>query len=437
MDADALIDVVLEKARRAGAAAEVFYEASESRPAEFENNKLKYLATRSERGAGVRVIRNGRVGFSSTSDFGRLDELVENALESAAFGEEARFEFPAVCQAAEVSVFDAEVGEVSTRRIVEVGEEAIERVLSRHPEVQCSAAVAASVGEERVANSRGLDIGHRSSTFSMDLTALAVQDDGLVWVGDGWTNCRLRTDSTALTDKIISDLDLAREEAEISTGVYPAIFTANAMASLLISLSDGVNGKVVQKGVSPLGGRLGERIFDERITVWDDGVMDYAASSAPHDTEGLRSRRTALIERGVLKNFLFDLQTAGLMNAEPTGNGLRNSGSMPVPGHNNTVVAVGDTACEDMVRGIRRGLLVDHVMGGGMSNTLAGEFSVNLELGFLIEDGRPAGRVKNCMLFGNMYELLKDGVEAIGDTAEMRDSLSLPHFWFKGISAGR
>jgi hypothetical protein len=89
------------------------------------------------------------------------------------------------------------------------------------------------------------------------------------------------------------------------------------------------------------------------------------------------------------------------------------------------------------VDNIRRGLLVDHVRGGGMGNTLAGEFSVNLELGFLIEDGRLAGRVKNCMLFGNMYELLKDGVEAIGDTAEMRDSLSLPHFWFKGISAGR
>jgi len=208
------------------------------------------------------------------------------------------------------------------------------------------------------------------------------------------------------------------------------------MATLLISLSEGVNGKLVQKGASPLGGRIGEKLLDGRITIHDDAVIDYAASSAPHDTEGLRSRRTPIIEKGVLRSYLFDLQTAGMLNAEPTGNGLRNYGSQPAPGHNNTVVSVGDTPYEEMLRGVRRGLLVDHVLGGGMSNTLAGEFSVNLELGFLIENGALAGRVKNCMLFGNVYELLKDGVEAVGDTAEMKASLSMPHFYFKGISAG-
>jgi PmbA protein len=135
-------------------------------------------------------------------------------------------------------------------------------------------------------------------------------------------------------------------------------------------------------------------------------------------------------------NYLFDLQTAGLMGAKPTGSGLRSYGSQPTPGHNNTVVGTGDTPYEDMLRGMERGLLVDSVLGGGMSNTLAGEFSVNLALGFLIERGEFVGRVKNCMLFGNMYDLMKDGIEAIGDTAEMKSSLCIPHFWFKGISAG-
>jgi PmbA protein len=99
-------------------------------------------------------------------------------------------------------------------------------------------------------------------------------------------------------------------------------------------------------------------------------------------------------------------------------------------------VSPGDTPFEEMLGGIKRGLLVDGVLGGGMSNTLAGEFSVNVALGFLVENGSLVGRVKNCMIFGNVYELLKDGVEAIGDVAQMKSSLSVPHLCFKEISVG-
>ena len=434
-DSDGLIDEILSKARAADAA-EVFYESSEEWPVEFENNRLKTLATKSSRGVGLRVINNGRIGYSSTSDLGRLDELVENALVSAGFGEKARFELPAACDAEAVKTVDDRVSAFTAREMTDLGREAIARVLERHPEVQCSVQVSAEAGYERIANSRGLDVAHASTTFSVSITALAVGDDGFLWVGDAQTGCRLLTDTMPLTDKIVRDLDLAGTTAVIPSGTHPAIFTPDAMATLLISLSDGVDGKLVQKGASPLGDRLGERIFDERVSVFDDGLIDYAASSAPHDTEGIPSRRTALVDKGVLTNFIFDLQTAGMMNTKPTGNGLRDYGSQPGPGHNNTVVVPGDTSFEDMLGGIRRGLLVDGVLGGGGSNTLAGEFSVNLELGFLIEDGRLAGRVKNCMLFGNIYDLMRDGVAAVGDTPEMKGSLSMPCFCFKGLSVG-
>ncbi len=436
MNPDGLIDTVLSKAGAAADAAEVFYESSESRPVEFENNKLKYVSTKSERGVGLRVIKDGRIGFSSTSDFARLDELVENALESAKFGQQAKFELPASCEPAEVETYDENVAAFTTRQMTELGSEMIHQVLARYPEVQCSADVSASVGDERIANTNGLDLGHRSTTFTISVTALEVNDDGLLWVGDGRTSSLLLQDTTKITNKVTADLDLARKEAVVSTGVYPAIFTPDAMATLFISLSEGVNGKLVQKGASPLAGKLGEQILDQRLSVFDDALIDYAASSAPHDTEGLRSARTALIEKGVLKNYLFDLQTAGTMDAEPTGNGLRHYEAQPTPGDNNTIIRPGETPFEEMLSGTRRGLLVSSMLGGATGNTLAGDFSVNLELGFLIENGALAGRVKNCMVFGNIYDLLRDGIIAIGDTPEMKGSLSMPHFWFKGISAG-
>jgi len=436
MNTDALIDTILTKAGTAADAAEVFYDSSESRPVEFENNKLKCVATKSGRGVGLRVIKDGRIGFSSTSDLGRIDELVENALESAKFGQEARFEFPRTCEPAGVKCYDEKVPAFTTGEMTELGQNAIDQVLARHPDVQCSADVSAAVSDERVANTNGLDVSHRSTSFALHLTALAVSDDGLLWVGDGRTGARLRTDAAPLTSKVIGDLDLAKVEATISTGTYPTIFTPDATATLLISLSQGVNGKLVQKGASPLAGRLGEQILDERLSIVDDALIDYAASSAPHDTEGLASSRTTLFENGVLKNFVFDLQTAGMLRTRPTGNGLRGYGSQPSPGHNNTVIAPGDTPFDEMLHDIKHGLLVDSVLGGGMGNTLAGEFSVNVELGFLIENGQLAGRVKNCMIFGNVYDLFKDGIAAIGDTPEMKSSLSVPHFCFKQISVG-
>jgi PmbA protein len=434
MNVDTLIDTILSKAGATADAAEIFYESSESRPVEFENNAVKYVATKGSRGVGLRVIKDGRIGFSSTSDFSRLDELVENALESATFGQEAKFEFPDCCEPAPVAVFDDTVPACTTKQMAELGQSAIDAVRANHPDVQCQATYTAAESEERVANTRGLDVGHRSTTYSRHVHALSVSDDGFLWVGDGRNGCRFDADDAAIVDKVVSDLDLARTVTRIETGRFPVIFTPDAVGTLLISLSQGVNGKLVQKGASPLADRIGEQIADERITVYDDALVDYAASSAPHDTEGLTATRTTLVQKGVLKSFIYDLQTAGILGAEPTGNGLRGYGSRPSPSHDNTVFEPGDVPFEQMLAGIRRGLLVDQVLGGGQSNTLAGEFSVNVELGFLIENGRPVGRAKDCMIFGNVYDLLRDGVEAIGDRCVMKGSLSLPHICFKDVS---
>jgi PmbA protein len=435
MNIDNLLDTILSKASGAEAA-EVFYESSESRPVEFENNRLKYVATKSGRGVGLRVIRDGRLGFSSTSDLSQLDALVENAMESAKFGERARFEMPASCVPAAVQVVDPAVSACSTQAMSEMGQAAIDALLQRHPELQCSAGISASESTERLVNSRGLDVAHRSTSFSASLTALSVNDDGFQWLGDGRSGCRLLPDLKPFVERISEDYERSKTPAKLPTGTYPAIFTPDAMAVLLISLSQGVNGKIVHKGASPLADRLGDKILDERFTIVDDALVDYAASSAPHDTEGLTSGRTVLVENGVLKNYLFDLQTAGLMGAQPTANGLRGYSSTPAPGHNNTMVSPGDMPFDAMVAGIEKGILVDEVLGGGQSNTLAGEFSVNVELGFLIENGRLGGRVKNCMLFGNVYDLLKDGVAGIGDVCQMKSSLSMPHVCFKGLSVG-
>jgi PmbA protein len=202
---------------------------------------------------------------------------------------------------------------------------------------------------------------------------------------------------------------------------------------MLATFLMGANGKLVQKGASPLKGRLGEKLADERISLWDDPLRDFAPGSTPVDGEGIVCAPKPIMENGVLMNFYYDLQTAGMMNTKSTGNGMRGYGSLPGPSTTNIIVRPGEAKLAEMVRGIKRGILVDQVLGGGQSNMLAGHVSVNMDLGFLIENGQITGRVKDCMLACNVFDAFKR-VAAISDAPEWHGAMLAPAIQFDGIS---
>jgi PmbA protein len=172
----------------------------------------------------------------------------------------------------------------------------------------------------------------------------------------------------------------------------------------------GFNGKNVFLGSSPLTDKLGEKIADETISITDNPLLDYASNSGKYDGEGVPHQVTPLIEKGVVKNFLYDLDAAGKAGAKTTGNGV---GCNPT----NLVIKEGDTPYQDMVKNTKEGLLVHNVLGLGQGNPISGEFSVNVQLGYKIESGKIVGRVKDVMLAGNTYEALNN-IAVIGDKAE-------------------
>ena len=172
----------------------------------------------------------------------------------------------------------------------------------------------------------------------------------------------------------------------------------------------GFDGKNVFLGASPLAGKLGEKIADERLSITDNPLVDYATNSGKYDGEGVPHQITPLIEDGVVRNFLYDLDTAGRAGTKSTGNGV---GCNPT----NVVIKEGNTPYEEMVKNTREGLLVHSVMGLGQGNPISGEFSVNVQLGYKIENGEIVGRVKDVMLAGNTYDAIRN-ITAIGDEAE-------------------
>ncbi len=424
-----ILDLALENSD----SVEVIYEEGESRSISFENNKLKSVYTKSIRGVGLRVIKGGKIGFSSTTDFRKPEQLVENAIESAKFGQKAMFEFQSKSELKDIKLFDENVVNYPVENGIQVGNEAIDKALSVNPNYECGVSIGKGVGKSRLINSNGLDVSSQSTSFGTSIDILLVKDKGLLWVGEGESSAKLSDDLGKHVAKVLRDLKLAENEVDISTGSYPVVFTSKAIGTLLSTFETGCNGKMVQKGVSPLTDKLGQKIVDERISIYDDPTIDYADGSYACDDEGVSARRTPLFESGVLKNYIYDLQTAGIMNAESTGNGTRSFASQPSPGNSNVIVESGEMKFEDMIKDIKYGILVDQVLGGGQSNVLAGEFSVNIDLGYLVENGEIVGRVKDCMVAGNVFDVFNN-IIALGDKSDWHGSLRVPPFYFRSVS---
>jgi PmbA protein len=226
--------------------------------------------------------------------------------------------------------------------------------------------------------------------------------------GRSWRDRNELFDPPAVADRILTDLSWAQHPAEAPAGKVPVVLPPEAFGHLLGAVLGGIHGRSVARGESPLAGRLGQQILDEKLTIVDRPHMDYADGAREIDADGIATRRLTLFEGGTLKTFLYDLDSAGLAGAEPTGN----DDCRPY----NVVVTPGTSTSEELIAGIDDGLLVRNLIGFGQGNILNGDFSCNVGLGFRIRGGEVVGRVKNTMLAGNVYDLLGAGVRLSSDT---------------------
>jgi PmbA protein len=412
------VESILELAKKAADEAEVFVVTASETPVAFEANRLKALEAKESMSISLRVVRDGRIGLSSTSRLDNPQALVDMAVETAQFGAPAKFTLPPKTVYPEIEVYDPEMEGFSVDDMVEIGESLIARVREHTPELVCEAAVTRGIVTVDISNSRGGRSGYRKSFCTIGIEGTLIRDTDMLFVGEVDSSCHPLREFQPLVDSVIEQLELASRTAPAFTGRFPVILTPKGVRSAFFPpIAVAFNGKMVVEGASPLVGRQGKRLFDRRISLWDDATMDYRPASRPCDDEGVPSQRTALIEEGVVADFLYDLQTAAQAGARSTSSASRGRGSMPAPSVAALVVAEGDTSFEDMVRDIKEGLVVEELIGAGQGNILGGDFSGNVLLGYRVENGQMVGRVKDTMISGNIYDVLKK-VAAVGDEAK-------------------
>jgi len=408
---------ILTQAKKVAEEAEVFMVSSEEIPVQFEANRLKHIQSKQSRSLALRIVRQGKVGYSATTELGDSQRLVNNAVETAQFGMLAKFEFPSPASYPLVEVFDSNVESVSIEEMIKLGEELVAVVRRHTPEIVCEAAITKSITSARIINSRGGQANYRISTFSLGIEGSLIRDTDMLFVGETQFSCHPILESKAVAETVIQQLELAKNRASVPSQLLPVVFTPYGVASALISpLMVAFNGKTVLEGASPIGNRIGQHVFDKKLRIWDDPTIAYRPRSRPCDDEGIPSQCTPLIEQGVVANFIYDLQTAALAHTRSTGNGSRGRGGLPAPSHSAFVIAPGGTSFDEMVGDMKEGLIIEQLMGAEQGNILGGDFSGNVLLGYKVESGKIVGRVKDTMVSGNVYQILKQ-ITAIGSDA--------------------
>ncbi|MBP1707019.1 MAG: peptidase modulator of gyrase [Chloroflexi bacterium] len=429
------MEEILDLARQVAEEAEVFWITSEETPVHFQANHLKAIQSKGSTGVSLRIIKNGRLGYAAASGQVDAQRLVDAAVETAPFGLPAAFDFPSASHFPEVKIVDPEVESVTIAEMIDLGQKLIDPLLQSTPALQCDAGVSKEVASIQLLNSRGGQAQYRKTTFGLGVGGTLIRDTDMLFVGDGQESCHPLRDVQTITGTVLNQLELARHLAAVPSRQLPVIFTPEGVASAFIpSLAASFNGKTVLQGASPVGKRLGETVFDAKFSVFDDPGIDYAPNSRPCDDEGVPSQRTPLIENGVVRNFLYDLQTAGQAKTKSTGSGSRGRGGLLAPSASAFVISPGEAAFAEMVQDIQEGLLIEQLMGAEQGNILGGDFSGNVLLGFKIENGKIVGRVKNTMVSGNVYQVLKN-IVALGREAKwVGGGIYTPHIYCPALS---
>jgi PmbA protein len=396
---------------------EVFNLENEKTTVEFEANQLKACAVTSTKGTAVRVIRKGRLGFSASTDRMAVDKLAANVLESAAYGDQTSFSFADPKSAIPVRTYDKAIAELPINRLIEIGQEILDLILPVDPIVRCNLSLARGLVSANIRNQKGLDVSFQTSPLTLSITLNRMEENDVLIRYEQFGATVWEKDYLAFARRLAEQLKLARKLTTIKPGRMPVLFSPAGAQALILPLSEALNGKEVYKGTSPIKDKVEEKLFDEKITLVDDGTMDGCFGSTPYDDEGVPRSRNVLIEKGVLKSFIYDLKTAAQAGTQSTGNAVRSLFTQPDVSFGNVILQPGRTPLRDIIASIDEGILVESLLGLGMGNTISGAFSNPLDLAFKIEKGEVVGRVKDLSIAGNIYDLLKD-VAAVSQEAQ-------------------
>jgi len=395
--------------------------------------EIEKLTDAGSRAIGIRVLAGKRAGSSYTSDLSKegIQRMVKAALELATITSDDPFagmpDDDALGSVGDLQLYDEAIAALDPAWKIEQARLTEQAALSADPRITNSegASYDSYLGMRAFANSRGFVGSYRTSSCGISVLPVAKQNGSME--RDYWSSSAravARVESPESVGKRAAERALRRlNPRKVPTQKVPVVFDPQSARSLLGDFFDAVNGSAIYRGASFLAGKLGEKIASELVTVVDDAILPGLFGSSPFDDEGVRARRTVVVERGVLKSYLLNSYSARKLGLKTTGNASRGLSGNAGVGAGNFFLEKGSRTGEQIVAGLRNGFYVTQLIGTA-SNTVTGDYSSGAA-GLWIENGELAYPVSEITIAGNLTEMLMD-LREVGSDLDFRSSIAAP-----------
>lgn len=341
------MEKLLQQACKEVDSAELFKVKSKSLPVNFEVNRLKSINISESEGKALRVINKGRIGFSSSTGSESFDSMLGKAVATSEFGSEASFDFPGEIKRGgkekkNTNIYDEKVANKGIEEMIKIGKDIIERMKDFSRKLRCDVTILRDYSEVEYFNSRGGNFSYSKTVIAYSVMVQKIKHKDMLMVHSSLESGKDNLKIEELTSEIIKNLEWGEKIVSIKSGKIPVIFTPKAALVLILPIISGLNGKMVLKKISPLAAQKNKKLWNDLLTLYSDGTINFALGSAPFDDEGVEMKRIPLVKKGEIENFYYDLQTAGIAGVESTGNGLRTGLlSEPVPSISNLIMKEG------------------------------------------------------------------------------------------------
>jgi PmbA protein len=400
----------LKLAEKAGAQeAEIYYSANHSTGVNFKKDELESARERFSEGIGIRAIVNGAVGFASTNSANEIENSVKVAVAEARVREHdpdwvglpSNGKYPVV-----LGIFDQKVEALTLEECIDYAMELVEGTKLASGTLPTSGGFTRAGGRRLILNTNGIEIEEESTAVSGFIDVITV--NGQTSTAYDFAISRSLDIDFFELGKNASELALKSNDGiKIEAQKTNVLFHPFAFSDILENaLAPSLDADNVQKGRSGLINKIGQELATPELCIYDDGLVEAGIETSASDEEGVPSQRTPVIEKGVLKTYLYDSYTAGKAGVKSTGNSSRSSyTSPPTVGLRNFII---DYPKIDVIADTKSGVFVNTVIGAHTANSISGDFSVEARNAFTIKDGALDKPVKSLMISGNAFEILKN-----------------------------
>jgi PmbA protein len=435
-----IAEYALTMAAKHGAAAEAFLLYERELALEVAQSEVQSLKQAEQAGMGIRVLKQGRVGFAFTGDLTSraVSDTVDHAVAIAdhTTADEynllprGNFSYPAL------ETYDKAIAVVTLEEKISLAQETEKyaRAYDKRVTVVERSAYDDNEAVCVIMNTEGVYAAGRANYCGLNIYLVA-EEAGEAQSGFAMMSGNYFSDLCPQQLGVEAAIRAGRSlgAKAIPSAHLPCIMEPVVTARFLSVLAQLVDAGAVQKGKSMLAGKLGQVVAAPVVSLVDDG-LNQDGIPFPFDAEGVPSRTTTVIEKGILKSFLYDTYTAAKAGVSSTGNAQRASfRTFPAVGITNFMIS-GTSEPEALISDIEQGLYITDVMGMHTANPISGDFSVGAA-GIMIEGGRLTFPVRGITIAGNLGQLLKD-IDAVGNDLRFFGTRGASTIRIKSLSIG-